>query len=140
METKKLTCCDLMIGDYMKYKDGTIVQIARVGDVSPMDAPIYCHTQLEGYFPCQFEDIEPISLTAKVLDMNFERKVYNDYAYYELDDNFCVRIVYGEMFLARWDDDELSVYQSPHAILRLNYVHELQHALRLCGVDKEITI
>ena len=130
METKKLTCCDLMVGDWVKYKDRTVVQIARVGDVSPMDAPIYCHTQMEGYFPCQLDDISPIPLTAEILEKNGFK--YND-----------IPIVLG------WEQYGLTLYRGgdgflincgQNVALIINYVHELQHALRLCGEDKEIVL
>ena len=48
---------------------------------------------------------------------------------------------------AQWSIDEefqyhlLEIYMWRGDIrLWVNYVHELQHALRLCGIDKEITV
>lgn len=140
METKKLTAKDLMIGDYMKYKDGTIVRIARVGDVSTMDAPIYCRTQLKGYFSCQLDDIEPIPLTAEILERNFEQHTFDDYSYYEIKNDLLVRNAYDTIFLAQWIDTDTSLYQVPHYILDINYVHELQHILHLLGSNKEIVL
>lgn len=148
METKKLTAKDLMIGDWVKYKDGTVVQIARVGDVSPMDAPIYCHTQLEGYFPCQFEDIEPIPLTAEILEKNgFSELMEHDewsriFRVYH-DDLFIEVGIYEPMFINIGYVDNEGEEQPLSDIVKVHgenfYVHELKHALRLCGInDKEI--
>lgn len=136
METKKLTCCDIMVWDYMLYKDGTIVKIARVGDVSPMDAPIYCHTQLEGYFPCQLADISPIPLTTEILEKNnFEKHYDDDIIIYTHPQGIIIEMGINYKF---FDDGHFFVRGIQH---RLFYVHEIQHALRLCGInDKEIVL
>jgi hypothetical protein len=44
--------------------------------------------------------------------------------------------------LQRQDADLLDIYNLcvQHVVIPCNYVHELQHALRLCGIDKEITL
>ena len=142
MRTNNLTASDFMVGNYMKYKDGTIVQIARVGDVSPMDAPIYCHTQLEGYFPCQFDDISPIPLTAEILEKNgFEEDDYFRYTFYF--DNRRVRSSSIEVVPQdeNWSEIEMTIRSGRTDITSVvEYVHELQHALRFCGIDKEIKL
>ena len=136
METKKLTAKDLMIGDYFRYKDGTIVRIARVGDVSPMDAPIYCHTLLEGYFPCQLEDIEPTPITAEILEKNGWTKPASGRVW--------SRNNVPSFVLEEIDDGSFEVTTDTCSewggLCMIRFVHELQHALRLCGVDTEIVL
>lgn len=135
METKKLTAKDIMIGDYMKYKDGTIVQIARIGDVSPMDAPIYCHTQLEGYFPCQLDDISPISITAEFLEKNCWYIPENCSWWQNNEVNFFI-IGYtdGQFEVCTDIDSEFS------NLCCIENVNELQHLYHICHIDKEIVL
>lgn len=129
METKKLTYCDLVVWDYMKYKDGTIVRIARVGDISPMDAPIYCHTQLEGYFPCQLADISPIPLTAEILEkIGFLKSLWEIYRLPKTD--FSIEHT-GGLFILRISNIRLFAIKS---------VSHLQHILRDFNLDKEIVL
>lgn len=139
METK-LTARDIMVGDYTKHKDGTVVQVARVGNVSPMDAQVYCRTQSEGYFPCQLADLAPIPLTTEILDKNFEKDTYENYSYYEISDDFCIRNNFGRIYLAQWIGSEHSMTQYPKRIVYLESVEQLQHAMRLLSIDKEIVL
>ena len=39
-------------------------------------------------------------------------------------------------------EDEIwwTVNQNEYGIVRLQYVHDLQHALKLCGIDKKIVL
>ena len=135
METKKLTCCVLMVGDYMKYKDGTIVRIVRVGDVSPMDAPIYCHTQLEGYFPCELADISPIPLTAEILEKNGWYIPINSCWWHNNEIDF---------YLVGYTDGDFGIYTDGDSefsnLCRINHVHELQNQYRICRFNKEIVL
>lgn len=133
----KLTYCDLMVGDYMKYKDGTIIQIARIGNMSPMDAPIYCYTQLEGYFPCQLSDLAPIPLTAEILEKNSWSKPASGRVW--------SRNNVPSFVLEEIDDGSFEVTTDTCSewggLCVIHYVHEFQHALRLCRInDKEIIL
>lgn len=129
METNKLTAPDIMCWDYFRYKDGTIVRIARVGDISPMDAPIYCHTQLEGYFPCQLADISPIPLTAEILEkIGFLKSLWEIYRLPKTD--FSIEHT-GGLFILRISNERLCEVKS---------VSHLQHLLRDFNVDKEIVL
>lgn len=70
----------------------------------------------------EFDDIEPIPLTAEILEKNlFKRDVFHN-EYYIYGTNFCVV-----------EFDNTYSYQGTD--MDLNYVHELQHALRLCGLN-----
>lgn len=77
------------------------------------------------------DDIEPIKLTDEILVKNgFDHQMpYNDYAFGEISlyEGGNGYIVNGFVGLGG-----LSVH--------IDYVHTLQHLLRLCGVEKELTI
>ena len=81
-------------------------------------------------FRKDFDEIEPIPLTAEILEKN--GFVYCDYP-----------------FIMGWQQFGLTLYKSgrgyaitcgTNVSLRINSVHELQHALKLCGIDKEIEL
>ena len=76
--------------------------------------------------------VEPIPLTKDVLEKNgftCDANGMND------SDEPVVSVEYGEF--QRNTDDGFEMLADGKAI---KYVHELQQALRLCGIEKEITI
>ena len=91
---------------------------------------------------------EPIPTTAEILERNGFNMMPKDAcgydnAIWELDTESGVgvelRMKYGKG-VTIWNDtdndEDAPVYLLPFP----RYVHELQHALRLCGINKEITI
>ena len=88
------------------------------------------------------EDIRPIPLTAEILEKNGFENIGDDT--YQLEEKPCWFWVdffnhqYGceyDTSTHEYEDDEhrLKLYGIPS-------VHELQHALRLCGIEKEIKL
>ena len=87
-------------------------------------------TQLAEDIDC--DDIEPIPLTTEILEKNG----------FECRGAWCLP---GEDLGLRQDGDSwglLSYYAEYDALAfcHIKYVHELQNALSLCGIEKEITI
>ena len=134
METKRLKCCDLMIGDYVIFDPNVFNN--NEDEYEPTKEP----------YPCRIESGEqidkavngcysPIPLTAEILEQNGFVK-FRDIFY-----RFAVHIdeFNGFWFTLGSDFDGVFCLQS-NRFVRFAYVHELQHALRLCGVDKEITL
>lgn len=83
---------------------------------------------------------EPIPLTPEILEKNgFKVEFYNDYKVYELN-NFKVCKNYCDYFEVcdLWNDSDWGwkIIDFCPCI----YVHQLQQALKLCGIDKEIVI
>ena len=76
---------------------------------------------------------EPIPLTPEILEMN---GLVNDYygSYFKEDEHMLLEISSSE------DGIYWTINFHEYGILKLEYVHQLQHALKLCGIDKEITI
>ena len=77
---------------------------------------------------CQITKIEPIPLTSEILEKNgfvIESRDYHGepLQYCKLVDGLWIDIS-GENFFEG----------------KLEYVHQLQHALRLCGIEKEIEL
>lgn len=73
-------------------------------------------------------DCEPIPLTAEILEKNgFSKTTEAEFNYYQMPDD-CFEI----------DINHVGCAYSVDVIIK--YVHQLQHALRLCGIDKEIVL
>ena len=114
---------DLMIGD--KLKTVFSQKVVKVKEIK--QSCIY--TENNGY---EYNEIEPIPLTTEILEKNGFRKELDDdgvhFRYTLITDGISFSLKYV-----------LSVFQwlGP---LDFKYVHELQHALRLCGIKKEIEL
>lgn len=122
---KELNCQDLMVGDWIEdgYKKAQVTSITCDGIVETTAAI------------SNIEVIEPIKLTEDILVKNgfdFTKRNYGV---------CCKEDKYGDVELSK---DENGFYWSintdEYEILRIDYVHTLQHLLRLCGVEKELTI
>ena len=102
----------------------------------------YDNVILDGYYSYSYNDIEPIPLTPKILEKN-------GWTYNDEDEKFAPQTWVGGGLMLQdaddggycivvtsdWDDEDTN--NTPFNIL---YVHELQHALRLCGIKKEIVL
>ena len=76
-------------------------------------------------------DLEPIPLTPEILKKNkfVKRDTWYEWVHYE-------KFPFID-FTLQEDEDGFHL-DLPNA--RINYVHELQHALKLCKVEKEIVL
>ena len=138
---------ELMIGDWVRNDLGeyqTVVELRESGamlaynDIYPYDA------------------IEPIPITPEILEKNGFRKDKKCPFVYETDDEDVIIDLYDPAPNARLSKKEdydkmVGVRLSPappygfsywgqSLMIRANYVHELQHALRLCGIEKELIV
>lgn len=123
---------DLMIGDYVVNTEFGKNKIDKIETLEPRRVWL---KRGKTYVPIEF--IEPIPLTTEILEKNGFVKDEND-------DN---------MYYWNWSviDDCMS-YDKETSKVRifsvsgltfvkiLQYVHELQHALRLCEIKKEIVL
>ncbi len=125
---------ELMIGDWVQNPLGWKAQVQSIRYVNTIKDEWEWLVKI-GINNETFQDylslneIEPIPLTPEILEKNgFSNNYGEDDLSYAIDavgDVIGVHIVAGS-----WILDE--VYT--------DYVHQLQHALRLCGSDKEITL
>lgn len=112
---------ELMIGDWVYYGDKP-VQVLQLSDGK------------------DYPHIKPIPLTPEILEKNgFSGEGYNmGVIGFHTDPIPEVKDGY-EVFI--WKDMCLDIKHGFTHLKRYTfYVHELQHALRLCGIEKEITI
>jgi len=94
-----------------------------------------------------YDEIEPIPLSAEILEQNgFVTKDkpdgwpgYRSYKYSEGSTGIIFHL-YHDTGKYKWSGKcEISLNAPPYWI-RFEYLHELQHILKICGIDKEITI
>lgn len=135
MATLKIS--DLSVGDWVKIKDDTykVMGITMFGELDLCNSSVAFRESLD--------NIEPIPITAEILEKNGLFR-------HERDDDNPERIVLSNHFImARtytdvdwWRvliyDEELPSKELFNGIIFS--VHQLQHALRLAGVDKEINL
>lgn len=134
---------DLMIDDWVKCVDSThtISMFAQVDAIEEGHDCILVKRDISNWF-LDIKYLEPIPLTAEILERNgFVYKEAEetcateafhqwrlDGSTFALDDNSWWRSV---------KDGKLRV---KFGGFPLEYVHQLQHALRLCGIEKEIKL
>lgn len=80
---------------------------------------------------CKVEDAEPIPLTPEILEKNGWE--WNGEIWINTDILFALENGYDREIRYWWH-----MFDSP--IVQINFVHQLQHALRLCGIDKDLII
>lgn len=82
----------------------------------------------------EYDEIEPIPLTDEILRNNRFEYFHKNYASLSYEHPFRLR-------LDKWPDENgLGGVWTVCDIIEIRYVHQLQHALRDCGIDKEIII
>ena len=127
-----MTAKELMIDDWVfdKAVSDKPVQIEQINKQTVH----YKHRR--GYMSAGIELLEPIQITDAILKANgFNREGGASY-WHESDRDACI---------LHWSEDKKQlVIGSPcdDCMIKMNvrYVHELQHAFRLAGIDKEIKL
>ena len=117
---------DLMIGDWVQgFVPDTYSRVVAI----PYAYRLGIITSGGHYIETAPDDFQPIPLTPEILEKNgWERSAYHLWAH---DDAFCLE---NDIEKGYW----VHLFDSP--IIYLRYVHELQHALRLCGIEKEVLV
>ena len=85
--------------------------------------------------------VKPIPLTPEILKKNgFEMFKYDGWVhYYRIFGNSAIPFVLHSMIGGEMLSQEVDIFSTStdtNCGIEVNYVHELQHALRLCGLNK----
>ena len=118
-----------MIGDYVTViPSGMLIQVAAV------------HKRKVAYHTCtgrlswvREELLRPNPVKQEILEKS-GMKSYDNVVYFAKDEgNFLeISTIGGNVY---W-----TINDWEYSLLKLNYVHELQHALKICGIKKEIEL
>ena len=106
---------DYQIGDWLYDVSGVPKQVQEVYDDSVTLGGVLCH----------LSTVKPIPLTKEILEKSRIRYQYG-----------CPWFQY----ITYDDDDTFEVHFNEYSQLELRYVHQLQHGLKLCGIDKEVIV
>lgn len=116
----------------------------KIQAIDSIDAEILADDELYyvGEDRCHSEDkIEGISITPEILEKNgFEMFKYDGWVhYYRIFGNSAIPFVLHSMIGGEMLSQEVDIFSTStdtNCGIEINYVHELQHALRLCGLNK----
>ena len=143
MEIVTIKCRDLMVGDYITNRNGSPMQIVAVDEDNAYacegnEERPWIFGDYEGYEP------QPIILTPKILEKNGWQS-FVPTAYTCCQNHLSIKNE-GDIHIEwNWEDRTLSVWVSysedeegtnPNLIAPVKYVHELQDALRLVGLNE----
>lgn len=120
---------ELMIGDKVMVK-----VLSQVPDTYVL------HTWIANDYSRDIQ-VKPITLTAEILEKNgFEMFKYDGWVhYYRIFGNSVIPFVLHSMIGGEMLSEEIDIFSTSTNTNRgidVNYVHELQHALRLCGLNE----
>ena len=156
MNTNELKVTYLMVGDWVSCQiNGIEVKYVRIASLNkttmngiPSDFIEFNKVTIDmmhgNYYQVDIASVHPIPLTPEILEKNgFAReeniKLYNHYTGIDnrvsLNDNFFY-MNSRNMWNVHVDSEDYCTI----ATCELTYVHELQHILRLCKIDKAIVI
>ena len=132
---------ELMIGDWVEEIDRVcrVKFNAQIKEVRENDCSTNASSKTNYY------DVQPIPLTVDILTKNgfiLNKEMSNDEGdAYEFVESQDARAIVHD-FESRHTHLFLFAVNYPMTIERLlvSHVHELQHALRLCGINKEIEL
>ena len=133
---------DLQIGDWVVYNGD--VEYSNPIKIEGMDiATGMCITSDRD--DAGFDGVDPIPLTVEILKKNGFKKQYgNDWCYYKYKDDDTSK---ESLYYILYDIDSLYLEiaaftnaSGEYNRMGVCYVHELQHILKLCGIDKEIEL
>ena len=116
---------DLMVGDLVLLFGETPARVDAIGDTE-----VYVYEEERGDWQVGYEHIKPIPLTAEIIEKNTDMK--------RVDSDSVTTYTFNDGIHAtnvRMKGGMFSALGVP-----IPYVHDLQHCLKLVGIDKEITI
>ena len=132
---------ELMIGDWLKCSDPTPF---RITDIETEKGTSYFSVIGDDGWVVDGGELEPIPLTAEILERNcknilrWKGKGY-EWTWYNEDDGYIELSSRAEGETCK-DGFFVSANGGEYQLFTIHYVHELQHALRLCGIEKEIEL
>lgn len=120
---------EICIGDWFKAIDyNSPFRITAIyDDVVQTQADYQSEIDGNWYSEAEIKDLVPIELTEDILEKNGFRHSISHNDWTNADCNF---------FLYEGGNG----FRVQNTDIRLEYVHQLQHLLRLCGVEKELAI
>jgi hypothetical protein len=131
---------ELMIGDLVQVND----EVCKVISISYFDIGI--SDSKEDFYNEHIDNIKPIPLTTEILEKNFDSEKV-DFEGRHISTRYTDRNEFRDIVIAEYTDgmwevkiDDVDFSDPPTWKVYVCDVHELQHALRLCSINKEIKL
>lgn len=123
---------ELMIGDWVQDLSPVVIDAISNEDICTYQCK-------DGYITVNPSNLKPLPLTPEILEKNgFEAdEPEEENSAYRLKEQDMIIV---ECFPARNGYRGIFAYECTRIRKTLHFVHELQHAMRLCGIKKEITV
>lgn len=145
---------ELMVGDWVKSPHGNIAQVVEIVCEETTDGNFEYFVTLSDTFDFHISEIEPIALTAEILEKNgFNRNNvgYNGICYQwscgELVFASCFSCHNENLTVPSWfmmtivnNELDYRTQLNSNCNFPCAYVHQLQHAMGICGIEKEIIL
>ena len=126
---------DLMINDFVWY-NGRNLKVAAIPN--EIDTVILYELGTIGY-EVGISDIKPIPITKEILEKNgFEEVTSHSYYYTDTKAEDHLTIIMSLEDDGYWRVRIVNGYEFIRVYIK--YIHELQHAIKLCKINKEITL
>lgn len=135
---------ELMIGDWV-IRRGVPEEPVRLYDMNVLANIAYLDQDGRGVTE-KFKNIEPIPLTEEILEKNgFKKKVWREYREtdiitYAIGGGFFIEVTVGEYWLVDNCSDSNDGYYTSNWIVKVEYIHKLQHLMRDLEIEKEIVL
>ena len=147
-----MNATDLMLGDYVQIEDeegklfiDCICDLGYVPQWNELGVRT-CKCGEEWLREC---DVMPIPLTKEIIEKNLpfndaetEKYAINsrDILFYTLDVSKATKNPYIKTWNFLWNNEHKYLFIEDDPLIKCYYVHELQHVLKLCRINKEIVL
>lgn len=129
---------DVMVGDFLQNTNGNVGRVIGIQPYNQGPSDIIMNYNGGTCFS-DTKMLQPIPLTTEILEKNFSRPLFSRCFF---DGNDFYELMIHEVNDGTWiiKHDNIEFSHIPRQQVLVGYVHELQHALRLCGIEKEIVL
>lgn len=117
---------ELQIGDYVNYR-GQIIKVTSLYDKGGSNEVGWSDKESVWV---NADNVEPIPLTAEILEKNLSTTSQIQYCW----DDFLSNSFGEDFYEIRYHGDVTEL------VISIRYVHELQHVLKLCKIEKEVIL
>ena len=137
---------EIQIGDWLYYKGQFNAFPFKVESITKKKVGYHAEPGDNRIYYIQLNEVQPIPITPEILEKNGFKPYIPEYhleTVYACQD--VSKAVANELY-ALWPYQDGSFYLLLRVdgkdMVRMNihYVHQLQHVLRLCGIEKEIVV
>ena len=125
---------DIMIGDFVYNPQQELCKICEIQGIGIPYVTTDNYAHDDGtFYQYAVSEIEPIPLTAEILEKNGFKRCNQEFAL-KTWTNDTVDFILVEVM------EEEHTWRVENTLASLCHVHEFQHMLRLCGIDKEVIV